>query len=151
MSYCTVREVASDFKNIVFDSTSSSVTEAEVQAIIDQECAYINARICHLYTTPVLEGTSPVSFMVLKRINIFLAADRVRHILFTKTGRDKSDQDTKGLRSLSRNPKTDLMDIFKGKLKLGDAVALNECIGFDTGFEVNDCFSSNFDVNKQQW
>jgi len=150
MSYCTVSEVASDFKNITFDATSS-VTDTEVQSFIDQECAYINSRICHLYETPINEVSSPNSYLVLKRINIFLAADRVRHVLYTKTGRDKLDQDTKGLRSLSRHPLMDLEQIIDGKLKLGDATRINDCIGFDTSSEANDCCSNTFDVNKQQW
>lgn len=150
MSYCTVAEVQSDFKNITF-SVDSSVTSDEVQAIIDQECAYINSRICHLYQTPIIEANSPNSFLVLKRINIFLAADRVRHIIYVKTGRDKSDQDTKGLKSLSRNPRKDLEEIFSGKVKLSDAISVDECIGFDVSADVRDCCHQTFDVNKQQW
>lgn len=150
MSYCTVDDIASDFKNITF-SANSSVTDAEVQKFINEECAYIDGRICHLYETPIVEANSPVSFLILKRINIFLAADRVRHVLYVKTGMDNKDQDTKGLKSLSRNPQKDLDDILKGKLKLGDAIAKDDCIGFDTSDEPNDCCSNTFDVNKQQW
>ena len=148
--YCTVDEVKSDFKNIQF-STTSSVTIDEVQSFIDQECAFINSRICSLYQVPVDENVSPISFAVLKRINIFLAADRVRHVLYVKTGHDKTEQDTKGLRSLSRNPRKDLDDILNGKIKLGDAIPVDECTGFDTASEANDCCSNVFDVNKQQW
>lgn len=148
--YCTVDEVKADFKNLEI-TANSSVTIPEVEAIIEQECAYINARICSLYEVPVVEGTSPISFNVLKRINIFLAADRVRHVLYVKTGRDNSEQDTKGLKSLSRNPRKDLDEILNGKLKLGDAISIGECIGFDTSDEPNDCCSNTFDVNKQQW
>lgn len=150
MSYCTVEDVKSDFKNIQI-TTTSSVTIAEVEKIIAQECAYINSRICSLYKVPVDENISPMSFEVLKRINIFLAADRVRHILYVKTGRDNSDQDTKGLKSLSRNPRKDLDEILNGKIKLGDAEKIDECIGFETSDEANDCCSNTFDVNKQQW
>lgn len=150
MSYCTVDEVKSDFKNIQF-TANSSVTIDEVQAIIDQETAYINGRICQLYVTPIVELDSPNSFAILKRINIFLAADRVRHVLYVKTGIDNKDQDSKGLKSLSRNPHKDLDDILTGKLKLGDAVKIDDFIGFDTSDEPNDCCSNTFDVNKQQW
>lgn len=150
MSYCTVEDVKSDFKNIKFSATSS-VTIDEVQNIIDQECAYINGRICSLYKVPVVKTDSPMSFEVLRRINIFLAADRVRHILYVKTGRDDSEQDTKGLHSLSRNPRQDLNEILNGKLKLGDAESLEECIGFDISTKALDCCENTFDVNKQQW
>lgn len=150
MSYCTVEEVKSDFKNLEITATSS-ITIDEVQAIINQECAYINSRICALYKVPINDTDSPNSFLVLKRINIFLAADRVRHILYVKTGRDDSEQDTKGLHSLSRNPRSDLNAICSGKIKLGDAESVEECIGFDTADEANDCCANTFDVNKQQW
>jgi len=149
--YCTVEDVKSDFKNIEIEATDSSVTIPEVEEIIKQECAYINSRICSLYTVPVIQADSPISFEVLKRINIFLAADRVRHILYVKTGHNNSEQDTKGLKSLSRNPRKDLDEILNGKIKLGDAKAIEECIGFDTSQEPNDCCTNTFDVNKQQW
>ena len=148
--YCTVEDVKSDFKNIEI-TTDSSVTIIEVEKIIVQECAYINSRICSLYEVPVIEGNSPISFELLKRINLFLASDRVRHILYVKTGNNNSEQDTKGLHSLSRNPRKDLDEILNGKVKLGDAVAIVECIGFDTSDEVNNCSTNTFDVNKQQW
>ena len=148
--YCTVEDVKSDFKNIEIE-TDSSVTINEVTEIIKQECAYINSRICALYTVPVVQVDSPISFEVLRRINIFLAADRVRHVLYVKTGIDNKDSDSKGLHSLSRNPREDLDEILNGKLKLGDAKAIDECIGFDTSDEANDCCTNTFDVNKQQW
>lgn len=150
MSYCTVEEVKSDFKNIQFTATSS-VTIDEVEDFIEQECAYINGRICKLYKVPVVEANSPMAYSILKRINIFLAADRVRHVLYVKTGIDEKDQDTKGVKSLSRNPRTDLNEILNGKLDLCDAERVEECIGFDTSDDVNDCCSNEFDVNKQQW
>jgi hypothetical protein len=36
-------------------------------------------------------------------------------------------------------------------LKLADAVALTENIGFDTGTDVPDCDHRVFDVGRQQW
>jgi hypothetical protein len=127
------------------------VTDAEVQNFIDQECAFINGRICTLYQTPIDEILSPISFMILKRINIFLASDRVRHVLYVKTGIDNKDQDSKGLHSLSRNPRQDLKDIQSGMLKLCDAISLDDCIGFDTAPEAGTCCDLQFDVKKQQW
>jgi hypothetical protein len=147
MGYCLVTDVASDFKNITFDATST-VTDTEVQNFIDQESAFIDSMICSVYAVPV---TGVNSLLILKRIAIFLAADRVRHVLYTKTGQDNKDQDTKGLRSLSRDPRGDLKKIQDGTLKLGDAVALTENIGFDTGTDVPDCDHRVFDVGRQQW
>ena len=148
MSYCTIAEVASDFKDITFDS-DSSVTDTEVQEFIDQECEFINGMICRRYVAPIVELDSPSAFKILKRICIFLVADRVRHVLYIKTGRDVIDQDTKGLKSLSRNPRADLKMIADGKLKLGDAVEVSSDVGFDT-FDVS-CSDMTFDIKKQQW
>lgn len=150
MGYCTVDDVKSDFKNLQI-TTTSSVTIAEVEKFIEQECAYIHGRICSLYQTPVLVGTSPLSFEILKRINLFLAADRVRHVLQVKTGMDEKDSDAKGGRSLSRNPRKDLDEILNGKLKLVDALSVGENIGFDAPDEAGNCCSNVFDVRKQQW
>ena len=149
MAYSTVDDIRSDFKDIVFNA-NSSVTEAEVSKFIDEETAFINSMICSRYQTPVVENDSPTAFLVLKRICIFLVSDRVRHVLYTKTGRDASDQDTKGLRSLSRQPRRDLEAIRDGKSKLADAVKVADCIGFDTGTD-RTCEDMTFDTTKQQW
>lgn len=150
--YCTVEDVVSDFKNLKVLATGSAVTIDELTEIIDQECAYIHSRICALYEVPVIQANSPTSFAVLKRINIFLASDRVRHILQVKTAVPEKNQETKGSReTMSRDPQRDLKDILKGIVKLGDAVSVNECIGFDVSEEVGDCCTNVFDVNKQQW
>lgn len=149
MSYCSVDDIRSDFKDIVFSATSS-VTETEVSTIIQEESAFINSMISARYETPVSQVDSPNSFLVLKRICIFLVADRVRHILYVKTGRDASDQDTKGLRSLSRQPRKDLESIRDGKSKLTDATAVQTNIGFDVGTDQT-CSDMIFDTTKQQW
>lgn len=149
MTYCQVSDIQSDFKDIVFNTTSS-VTDTEVEKFIQEEGAFINSMICSRYVVPVIENDSPNAFLVLKRIAIFLVADRVRHVLYVKTGRDASDQDTKGLRSLSRNPRKDLEAIRDGKSKLSDAVKVQECIGFDVGTDQT-CSENLFDTTKQQW
>lgn len=149
MSYCSVDDIRSDFKDIVFNATSS-VTEDEVQKFIDEETAFIDSMICARYIVPIVELDSPNSFLVLKRIAIFLVSDRVRHVLYVKTGRDASDQNTKGLKSLSRQPRRDLEMIRDGKQKLADAETVKECIGFDVGTD-STCSDMRFDPSKQQW
>ena len=149
MSYWSVDDIRSDFKDIVFNATSS-VTEAEVEKFILEESAFIDSMICSRYQVPVAEIDSPNAFLVLKRICIFLASDRVRHVLYVKTGRDNSEQDTKGLKSLSRQPRRDLEAIRDNKSKLGDAIALEECIGFDVGTD-STCSDMLFNPRKQQW
>lgn len=147
MAYCLFTDIQSDFKNIVFTPTSS-VTQAEVTEMIEQESQHIDAMICSVYSTPVDPNVSPKSALILKRIAIFLTSDRVRHILYTKTGTDSKDQDTKGLHSFSRNPNKALLQIQEGTLKLLDAVALSSNIGFDTGEK---CCDPVFDPCKEQW
>ena len=82
MGYCTVGDVSSDFKNIEFSATST-VTDTEVGDFIDQESAFIDSMICSVYVVPV---TGSSSLLLLKKIAIALVADRVRHVLYTKTG-----------------------------------------------------------------
>lgn len=147
MSYCSVPDVASDFKNITFNATST-VTDSEVESFIEQESAFMDSMICSVYVVPV---TGTQSLLLLKKIAIHLVADRVRHVLYTKTGQDNKDQDTKGLKSLSRDPRGDLKMIQSGALKLADAVALTSNIGFDTGDDVPGCDQRVFDVTRQQW
>jgi hypothetical protein len=144
--YCTNTEVASDFKNITFSATST-VTDTEVDEFIAQESAFIDSMICSVYQVPIT-GTN--SLLLMKKICLHLVADRVRHVLYTKTGQDNKDQDTKGLKSLSRDPRGDLKKIQDGTLKLGDAIALTTNIGFDTG-DVPGCSEMVFDVKRQQW
>jgi hypothetical protein len=144
--YCTNTEVASDFKNITFSPTST-VTDSEVDELILQESAFIDSMICSSYQVPIT-GTN--SLLLIKKIAISLVSDRVRHVLYTKTGSDDKDQDTKGLKSLSRDPRGDLKKIQEGTLKLGDAVALTTNIGFDTG-DSPGCDEMVFDVRRQQW
>lgn len=147
--YCVVDDIRADFKDIVFNA-NSSVTESEVEKFIQEESAFIDSMICARYETPVVETSSPTAFLVLKRIAIFLVSDRVRHVLYVKTGRDASDQDTKGLRSLSRQPRKDLESIRDGKSKLADAQTVQDCIGFDVGTD-SSCSDMTFDTKKQQW
>lgn len=149
MSYCSVDDIRSDFKDIVFSATSS-VTIIEVDKFILEEAAFIESMICARYNVPIIENDSPNAFLVLKRICIFLVSDRVRHVLYVKTGRDASDQDTKGLRSLSRQPRADLNSIRDGKSKLSDATSVEDCIGFDVGTD-RTCEDMVFDPTKQQW
>lgn len=149
MKYCTAIDVQSDFKNIEFSETSS-LKLSEVEEIIEQESAFINGRISHVYKVPVIVANSPISFSILKRICVFLASDRVRHVLEVKTGHKATEQETKGERSLSRNPRKDLDDILTGKLKLADAESISGSVGFDTS-DLVDCSTKVFDTNKQQW
>lgn len=147
--YCLVDDIRSDFKDIVFSATSS-VTEDEVTKFIAEETAFIDSIICARYVVPIIEGTSPNSFLVLKRICIFLVSDRVRHVLYVKTGNDSKDSDSKGLRSLSRQPRADLNSIRDGKSKLSDATTQQECIGFDVGID-SSCEDMRFNPSKDQW
>ena len=45
MSYCSVDDIRADFKDIVFNTTSS-VTELEVEKFIEEETAFIDSMIC---------------------------------------------------------------------------------------------------------
>lgn len=149
MGYCTASEVASDFKNINFNA-SSSVTQSEVEAFIDQESAFVNDMISNKYKTPVGSSESPNSYLTLKRITIALVADRVRHVIEVKTGRELNDQETKGHISMSRDPQKDLRAIRDGKMRLLDAVPIDN-VGFDSGLISEDDCDTTFKVDGEQW
>ena len=56
----------------------------ELEELISQESAYIDARVSVKYATPILSESYPNAFLILKRICIFRVSDRVRNIIEIK-------------------------------------------------------------------
>ena len=94
-SYATPDNIASEFKDITF-STTTKVTTAEVTAFLTQADQEINATIGVKYKAPIIEGTHPEAFDLLKSIAISIVAARVSDILKVKTPGPAIDQDSKG-------------------------------------------------------
>lgn len=142
MGYCLKEDVAADFKDITFD-TNSSVKDSEVDSWIDEASAYMDTFLSSRYIVPV---TGTQSLLVLKSICIYIVSDRVRNVLYTKTGVAEKNQDTKATFSYSRNPRKDLTMIQDGEIKLIDAQVLSVNIGFDTGCKDEPVFNTSKDM-----
>jgi len=93
MPYAVFGDIASEFKDITFDATSS-VKEAEVTTFLDQAHEVIDGFIGTKYLLPIAPAHTK-ALILLKRIEIALIAERVGKILKVKSGVAKADQDTK--------------------------------------------------------
>lgn len=91
MSYCTLAEVKAEFKDLKIEDTGTSIVTSEAEDFIEQTGGYIDAYISRTYVTPVTAGDGAIA--VLKMINIFLAAQRIKDILRVKTGDEKVNQE----------------------------------------------------------
>jgi|GEM_PF-5295844 len=123
MSYATVNDIESEFKNITFGSTPNTLTSDEVTEFISQEEAIIDAAISNRYTVP-LTGTEALK--IAKSISIAFVAYRVAKVLNLKKDvripENFTPQTLNSGTSLKR-AKTLLSDIQSGKVVLNDAVA----------------------------
>ena len=88
MSYATVDNVKSLFRNLTTDA-QSAVTDAEIQDFLDDADEIINAKIGTLYLLPITEGANPKSFKILKRLESFKVACIVDDILNSYGEADK--------------------------------------------------------------
>lgn len=115
MAYCTNANVASEFKDITF-SSSTIVTDTEVDAFIAQVDAMIDGKLGNKYTVPI---TGSGALLIVKMISIYLTAYRVQSILELKTG--ETDKETSARNKNKDSAEKMLEDIFSGKMKLTDA------------------------------
>lgn len=84
MAYSTNAQVASEFKSITF-SSSTSVTDTEVDRFIVEADEEINSQIGRVYVVPIVEADSPLAFPVVRMLSIWLVAERVREIMQLKS------------------------------------------------------------------
>lgn len=146
MAYAAVDDIKADFRSIEFSATSA-LTIAEVEKFIDEESAYIDAKLSGRFITPI---TGENSLLVLRKICVFLVSCRVRSVLEIKVNaRVKSDfKNNKCVDD--RNPEKMLNDIAMGRTTLPDA----ELISTEDGvysFNVENNIKPCFDTTKQQW
>ena len=146
MAYCTIDDIKADFRKIEFNA-SSALTEPEVVKFIDEESAYIDARLSGRYQTPI---TGANALLVLRKICVFLVSCRVRAVLEIKVNaRVKSEfKDNKCV--TDRNPEKLLNDIAMGKIPLNDATLLSSEDGISS-FNVDNNIEPYFSTTKQQW
>lgn len=88
MGYATVTDIQGDLNGVDFSATNSSISVAEVQAMIDQESAVIDQYISVKYATPVNDASA---LLVLKKICIDLVVHRVNKVLEIDGASDAPD------------------------------------------------------------
>lgn len=123
MAYSTSTEVQSDFKNLVF-STTTLVTTADVEGFITEADALINSYVGQKYTTPITAVGDALNLM--KLCSRTLVRDRIKQIMEVKQLQNTTaNQETRGGFGTSNVMKL-LEKIAKGELKLADAAELIE-------------------------
>jgi len=88
MSYATVDEVKSMFRDFT-DSSDPAVTDAEITLFLDNSTGIIDAKIGTLYTLPATLIDNPVSFSILKQVQMFMVASVIDEILNSYGEADK--------------------------------------------------------------
>lgn len=147
MGYCTQSDIESDFKGLII-AVGAVITPTLIADWIDQESAYIDARIGLRYITPI---TGIESLKLLKRICIFRVGERVKNKMEVKTNVTQKDSEEKYIENYVHTPNDDLSMIAKGTLLLKDATLINTAGAGVSSFTADLCEPHLFDVRKQQW
>lgn len=145
MAYSVLTDIESEFKDVTFSSTTA-VTDDDIDGFIDQADAFIDSSISSRYEVPV---TGSSSLLVLQTISILLVKARVLSILSVKTPQDKTKQDPDG--PTLRQQALDMLKAIKnGSLLLTDAV-LTSTDGGLTSFLINEDISYTYPVDQDVW
>lgn len=91
MSYATKDDIKSMFRDFA-PNTEAAVDDSELDLFIDNSTAIIDAKIGTLYQLPIVEGTQPESFKILKQLQMFKVACIVDDILNNYGEADKKPQ-----------------------------------------------------------
>lgn len=124
MPYATNSDVALEFKALVANggfTTLTNVTAAQVDEWCLRASNFIDAKIAGKYTVPVVIGTSPNSFSLLKDVCVWLVKPRVAAILGLQTGESKSSTGNKDSTDWNKRALDTLKEIQSGAMKLSDA------------------------------
>ena len=148
VAYVTVDQVASEFKDITFNSTSA-VKDTEVTEIIEQESAYVQSFLDPIYELPIAGADA---LTVLKKITTALVAFRVADILSMARSIKVSDsaviQEIKG-GTAYKAAKRDLELISKEKLVLSGATLKSN--RDPSSYNSANCVDPVFSTTEQQW
>ena len=147
MSYSTVADIAREFKNIEF-TTTSSVTIDDVQSFIDQNDSLIDQYLSPVYLLPIV---SAKALDVLKRIQIALVAARVSSIVNIK----QNNQPALAKQELNKRNYADwammhLKELSNRTLYLEDASLINSDYGMESYTLSNDIYPE-FQKGVKQW
>lgn len=147
MAYSTSAQVADEFQGVSFGATTVP-TDTTVDRWIAEADQVIDAHVGLRYEVPVVEGDSPLSFLIVRKISIMLVASRVRKIL----NRSGANGDT------ARKVITDdhdkamkmLKQISDGKMELSDVDPRNAKLGVSS-YNVDAGEEFTFKKNIDQW
>lgn len=146
MAYATFGDVASEYKDIAFTSTTK-VTDTEVSEFITQTENRINAEISNRYSVPVASGTMAAS--ILKTISIWLVKCRINSILSVKSPVDSTKQEPDG-KTICEKAEDMLKAIVLGTLGLPDAEASGLTGGMES-FLMNEDVEYQFQRDENAW
>lgn len=98
MGYATLENVQSEFKDMVFTSTTT-VTDADVNEFLAEADAYINSTLSKRYEVPIAESYADAR-LILRMYSRLLVAERVRKILAVKQETNSgANQQVRGMMS----------------------------------------------------
>jgi hypothetical protein len=143
MAYSLNTDVINEFKSI--DTTNGIITTAKITQWISEADAYIDGRICGIYTTPVT-GTN--SLLILKTISIGIVAQRIAYILETKSITPKGDQYIP--KNLIKEAEDKLKMIVERKLILSDATLATAHSGVRS-YSSDNTVNRVFKQGEEQW
>lgn len=146
MGYCALADVQAEFKSITFSSTTA-VTDTEVNGFIDDSSAVMDSRLALRYQTPV---TGAVSLSVLKVICSQMVAERIRKIIAVKTGNKDTDQAAGSAPKPKNTPEDMLQMIVDGTMMLVDANLIQASNGIKSYTYTNNV-TPKFQRGTKQW
>lgn len=157
MAYTTVAKVKSMFRNIKFDSSSSAVTESEVDQFIADADVWIDAVLDPYYVTPIT-GTN--SLKIVDMISKYIASHTVKTILELTTQTSAKKQDVQSnLRKLAESMLDKLIPHYDKKTKvwedaltpLPDATKKDVAPEGDSGFSYPTITDPTFTKGGDNW
>lgn len=145
MAYCTVTQVAEEFKDVSFDA-GTTVTDARVTRFIEEAGAEIDSVLSRRYQVPIT-GTN--ALIVVRQVAIGLVAGRVKEIMRVKASDESKNQEGRGGDTASLARKL-LSQIATGDVKLIDAIEASADQGVRS-FVVSEGVEHLFKRGEDQW
>jgi hypothetical protein len=145
MAYCTNAQVAAEFKNLSF-SSSSTPTDTTVDRFIEEADAEINARIGLKFDVPV---TGAQALIIARQLSIDIVSERVRRIIRVKTGAEPTRQDGRD-GDTAKEARERIEQIVKGTFLLSDATLVSSSDGLFS-YNVSEDEEHTFEKGTDQW
>lgn len=126
MSYATADDIATMFRNLDLTISNPALSQVEIEQFIEEQEAFINARIGTLYQLPITEANNPQSFKILKLASKYAVACIVDDILNDYAEADKKPQWCKKFTSMMNDLVPELKNCKQCEpiTKLPDAIYL---------------------------